>query len=279
MGVLTDKKIKQVLGRKIVIYPFDEEKCLTPLGYDLRIGYAVALNENVAQFKENEEIKIPPKTSVFIISKEHVWLSGKVVGTLHSIGGLAAQGLFLNCTTIDPNWAGQLTFLITNTSEHSVKLDINSRFVTMILHEASLCTENGPQAGPITVAEKYGNIYGEVFSQTLLKYLTSEKNIEVQKTFKKQVEKAKIDTRWFQPIKELFFAIVSTIPIWLKIILIFFLGIMIVFSTTVIFIWEDFAIFMRMQSTKIDGQTFASLLAAIVASIVAIIGLIKIKSK
>jgi len=281
MAILTDSGIEKFLDKKFVIHPFDKNTCLTPLGYDLRIGYAVALGKGneVIKYENNEEIVIPAKSSMFIISKEHIWLSGNIVGTLHSIGGLAAQGLLLNSTTIDPNWAGQLTCLITNPTKHSIKLDSNSRFITMILHQATSSTTNTPQAGPITVAKKYGNIYGEKFSQTLLEYFTSEENKHIQKVFNEKIDNALLQNNLYKYLRSKVLNLASALPNWLRFIFILVLILITFFCILLIPYWETITMQIGMQSKTLDGQTFIAIIAVVITSIMFIIGLFKAKQE
>lgn len=277
MSVFTDTSIKKNLNKKFVIYPYDEQACLTPLGYDLRIGYAVTLGENVISYQDNDEITIPAETSVFVISKEHIWFSGEIVGTLHSIGGLSAQGLHINSTTIDPNWSGQLTCLITNTTKNLIKLDVNSKFLTMILHQAKDSTESVPDANPIIVANKYGSIYGKEFSQSLLSYLTSEENRKLQSVFKQTVENAQLENKWFNFILKNIFSTLSIIPKWIKILLIIFLSIITLYCTLLIINWNYFSSIIGIKSAPMEAQIFAAMLAIIITSIIFMISLIKIQ--
>lgn len=275
MAIFTDKSINKYLDKKFVIYPFDEQKCLTPLGYDLRIGYAVVLSKKITNYQNEVEIVIPPQTSVFIITKEHIWLSGGVIGTIHAIGGLAAQGLFINSTTIDPNWAGQLTCLVTNTSDHSIKLDTDSKFITMILHEASQYTTNEPQAGPITVAKKYGDIYGHEFSQSLLAYLTSESNKSMAQIFKSKVETAQLQNNWHNYLLKKISNFFVSLPKTLRISFIAMLVMFTIFAILLIPYWTFMSAKFGLESTSLDGQTFAAIITLIATLILAIIGLFK----
>jgi len=207
MAVLTDQDIKSRLNKDFVIYPYDEAECLSPLGYDLKIGFYISLDASGSKLPENtsEKITIPPKTSLFIITKEFVWLSEYIVGTLHARGSLAAKGLFLNATTIDPNWSGQMTFLIFNSSDFPVELDKESRFVTMILHLVQTPTYNAPQTNPINVAKNHGKIYGENFASSLVSYITNNENQILRKNFETLIQKAKSPS----PSKMLWVGIVS----------------------------------------------------------------------
>ncbi|MFW9263515.1 dCTP deaminase domain-containing protein [Nostoc sp. CALU 546] len=195
MSILSDQDIKYLLNKEIVIYPYGED-CISPLGYDLRIGYAINLSDgHQSTVSEGTgKILIPARTSTFIITKEHVYLSRRIAGTLHARGSLAARGLYINSTTIDPNWGGQLTFLISNISDKPVELDVESRFVTLIFHRVNTPTLNGPITNPISVARQYGEIYGEYFANGLLSYLADSNNLTSKKSFEDLVQEAKKPT-------------------------------------------------------------------------------------
>lgn len=194
MSVITDILINKLMNKDFVIYPVSEGS-ITPLGYDLCVGCAINLvkedTETTQIYSKLEAVLIPPKSSCFIVTKEHVWLSGSVVGTLHSLGGFAAKGLIINSTTVDPNWKGQMTFLIYNSTISHVELKIGSPFITLILHRAEASTKNEPPNNPISVADNYGKLYGERFSSGLNSYLVSSENNSVKQIFEKYVDGAK----------------------------------------------------------------------------------------
>lgn len=157
--------------KKFVIEPFSENS-ISPLGYDLTIGFAIILDkENDNNFNKTNKVTIPPGKSALIITKEYVWLSGAVAGTLHARGSLAAKGLYLNSTTVDPNWYGQMTMLIFNSSQYSVELMKNDRFITMILHETKDFSAKNPGRRPIRIVSKFSDYYGARFSDLLNEYL------------------------------------------------------------------------------------------------------------
>ena len=195
MSILSDQDIKYLLNKEIVIYPYGEE-CISPLGYDLRIGYAVILasEHQGTVTPDSGRISIPAKTSFFIITKEHIFLSRRIAGTLHARGSLAARGLYINSTTVDPNWSGQMTFLIHNISEKPVDLDLESRFITLIFHQVNTPTLNTHSSNPISVAKQYGEIYGIHFANSLASYLTDSSNLLIKKKFDDSVQEARKPT-------------------------------------------------------------------------------------
>lgn len=154
MSVLTDIDIKRELGKNIVIQPISEES-ISPLGYDLRIGVVSLLHYPDRNPVQEGKIILPPAESIQILTKERVWLSPKIVGTLHSRGSFSALGLVLNSTTVDPNWKGQMTFLIYNSSHKEVEIAVESQFITLIFHYANTPTLTTPKTNPIRVADSH----------------------------------------------------------------------------------------------------------------------------
>lgn len=174
MSVYTAVSLSLHNGHHFVIHPFDEA-CVSPLGYDLRIGFCLLIDGGRAyEPPRGSEIVIPPGGSAFIITREHVWLSNRVVGTIHARGSLAARGLVLNSTTVDPNWDGQMTMLIHNLSPMGLTLARGDRFATLILHDTRHPTDATPGKNPYRVATDYGNAYGGDFAVALTSYITLE---------------------------------------------------------------------------------------------------------
>ena len=203
MSAFTDLDIKARQNFDFVIHPFDEEDGVTPIGYDLSIGCAVLLTGDddapsiSSTFGETdnstgESIEVQPNSSALIITKEHVWFSPSVLGTLHARGSLAASGLFVNSTTIDPNWKGQLTVLMRNTNSNPIKLRIGQKFLTLVFHQTLTGTTNEPSSDPVRVAKYYGEIYGRRLSDKILEFLVyDEINKKIKTDFDKLVIEAK----------------------------------------------------------------------------------------
>jgi deoxycytidine triphosphate deaminase len=170
MSIYTSASLSIHNGHHFVIHPYDEA-CASPLGYDLRIGLCVLIDGDRAYEPDGNKIEIPSKCSAFIITKEHVWLSDRVVGTIHARGSLAAKGLMLNSTTVDPNWRGQMTMLIHNLNSKPLILEKDERFSTMILHGVMHSTAATPGKNPLRVAHEYGNVYGKQFTGALSSFI------------------------------------------------------------------------------------------------------------
>lgn len=152
MGILTKTDIKKLVNRvSIAIVPLDSDK-ITPLGYDLTLGEIVTLESFADNSEINREIEkteseviIPPKSFNLVVCKERVWLSNKIVGTLHARGTLAAKGLLTNSTNVDPNWdGGQMIMSLVNVSSFPIILREDDPYITLVFHTARSETEAAP---------------------------------------------------------------------------------------------------------------------------------------
>ena len=151
MGLLTDTDIHLILisdkvwNRKndtLQIFPYEEE-CLTPIGYDLRIGneYSSALKAGVFSLKEGEKIIIEPDDTVLITTLETIGmpqdksLSGFIVSKVSKV----SNGLSHISTTVDPDWEGQLLIALHNHSINKVELEYGEPFCTVVFLENKSC--------------------------------------------------------------------------------------------------------------------------------------------
>lgn len=143
MSLLTDTDIKKILctdnvrvgKNKIHIYPYEEE-CLTPVGYDVRIGnrYVSAIDARLYDMNENDQVTIKPGDTVLITTLEKVDMPDdrSISAFITSKVSIVAKGLSHISTNIDPDWKGNLLIAIHNPSCGKVILN----------HGDSLCTLN-----------------------------------------------------------------------------------------------------------------------------------------
>ena len=195
MSSLSNVDLLHALGRDLVIFPVRDQS-VTPVGYDLRIGLAVTLSEPVKVPPHDHEFLIPASTSALIISKESVWLSGKILATLHSRGSFSAHGLIINSTTVDPNWSGQMTFLVHNSSTQDFKVQKDDPFITMVLHYVRTPTTDQPIGNPISVVKRYGALYGSEVGNAVNTYLNSPENLKDRRAYHSLVREATTPTFW-----------------------------------------------------------------------------------
>lgn len=131
MGYFSDKDIRKALNRDIVIEPFESD-CLTPIGYDFRIGDYVFSLENGLLAEIDGYYEFPPKSTIQVLTKESLWVSSRVAGTFHSKVSLVSKGMSHISTTLDPLWYGPLLITFRNNTDASIKMRPGDTFVTLL---------------------------------------------------------------------------------------------------------------------------------------------------
>jgi len=134
--MLSDADIRAEFGKGIVIEPF-EENCLTPVGYDLRVGkWGVSLkNKSETLIEKEGKISIGPNDTVVIETYESIRLSPNFSGTVHSmVTLLSAFGITHISTTIDPGSDGPLLVQFSNPRPIAMELAFQQPFCTVCFH-------------------------------------------------------------------------------------------------------------------------------------------------
>ena len=141
--LLTDTDIYEILQTDrnvsnkstLIIHPF-EERCLTPVGYDIRVGdnYQLLHEGIVHELSEGETISIPPGETVSIRSMEWVAMpeNGTISGLITSRVMLVASGATHISTTIDADWVGNLLISFTNNSKATIALPRGERMCSIV---------------------------------------------------------------------------------------------------------------------------------------------------
>lgn len=131
MSILSDLDIKKYLGKDIVIEPLVQDG-LTPVGYDFHVGNFVHSLES-GILKANDGVyMVPPKNTVRVLTRESLWVSGRIAGLFHSKVSLVSKGWSHIATTLDPNWYGPLLITLRNNTDQSMSLGLDSAFVTLV---------------------------------------------------------------------------------------------------------------------------------------------------
>lgn len=139
MGYYSDLDIRKALNKDIVIEPFFEDG-LTPIGYDFMVGdYVFSLEKGIIE-PENGVYLLPPQSTIQILTKESLWVSGRIAGTFHSKVSMVSKGISHISTTLDPNWYGPLLITIRNNMDSSIELNADQQFVTLIFAEVKTPT-------------------------------------------------------------------------------------------------------------------------------------------
>ena len=135
MSLLTDTDIRHLLNREIIIDPFTEDN-LTPVGYDLSVGdFVYSLHRGLLEVDpKTKKYEIAPGDVVLILSKEFVWVSGRIAGTFHSKVSMVSRGFSHIGTTLDPEWKGNLLISIANLSKECLELEPGQKYVTLVFY-------------------------------------------------------------------------------------------------------------------------------------------------
>jgi len=166
MSLLTDTDLAKLLSTDrdwtdkdtLHIYPY-EENCLTPVGYDVRVGkqYASAIDAKIYKLDENEPVIIIPGDTVLITTLENIEMpsSRKYSAFITSKVSKVSQGLSHISTNIDPDWRGNL-IAIHNPSHSSVTLKYGETFCTLnfIENKSASTKECGKEPGRTDVLLK-----------------------------------------------------------------------------------------------------------------------------
>ena len=131
--IFSDIDIRAAQGDTLIIEPF-EEKSVTAVGYDVSVGNFVYVLGQGLLTPQNGIYRIPSGATVQVLTKETLWLSSKLAGTVHSRVLLVSQGLAHISTTIDPSWVGPLLITTTNLSKIEFSLPEGGTFATIVFH-------------------------------------------------------------------------------------------------------------------------------------------------
>lgn len=152
MATLSDKDIRNELGRDIYIYPFHEGN-LKGASYNLTPSkLAWKLSNGTKIYNEQlNKIIIPAGETALIETCETIWISKKISGSYHSRVTQVSQGTGHIGTTLDPNYIGPSLLAIHNHSNSPVELiPEQSQFITLVFQYVR--TESS--------REQHGNSHG-----------------------------------------------------------------------------------------------------------------------
>ncbi|GAB6181753.1 hypothetical protein JCM14036_30720 [Desulfotomaculum defluvii] len=141
-GVLSDKQIKRLLGKKIFIYPFNEKK-LKGSTYNLTASIVARSRKNDGQLlliKENK-IMIPEGDTALIQTEESLFVSKDICGTYHSRVTLVSKGLSHIGTTLDPMYFGTSLIAIHNHTDKVQYIEVGESFVSLMFHKMPSSTK------------------------------------------------------------------------------------------------------------------------------------------
>lgn len=157
MTLLTNTDIRNILSSdpseedksKLIITPLDEN-CITPVGYDLRIGHRYVVNGEEKSLSENQELRISPRNIALINTLEEVFMpkNKTLSGMINSKVSLSCKGLSNISTTVDADWRGTLLIAVHNNSNKDISLKFGESFCTILFFENKSPAKEGKYAKP-----------------------------------------------------------------------------------------------------------------------------------
>lgn len=126
--MLNDIEIKNYIKNNLLISENYNEECLTPNGYDLRIGEIT--NENI---KKN--------TLFFTSSLEKLNLPDNIVASLYIKSKYSRKGIFSSFGFIDSGYKGNLTMTFYNFGDNII-LKKGYKFVQIVFYEINIPEKN-----------------------------------------------------------------------------------------------------------------------------------------
>jgi deoxycytidine triphosphate deaminase len=100
------------------------------VAYDFHVGERFQKPNDHNQYGLNGGITINPGTCILISTAESVTLPSDVFGVMCSRGSLAAKGLFVGNTKIDPTFSGTLNIPVFNASSNVIHMKQGDAFCT-----------------------------------------------------------------------------------------------------------------------------------------------------
>ncbi len=135
MKILTKTDITK-LNTKL-LDPFGGEPCLTPVGYDLRIGEKIWLlnSGEEIRLKQGKSVKIPPRERFAVESLEKLKMQDNMIAFIATRISLLWGGLTNLGTKIDPMFRDKLTLTFSNDSDTPMTLKHGQRICNVIFFE------------------------------------------------------------------------------------------------------------------------------------------------
>jgi len=205
MRVLTEEDIKRLKNK--LVDPFGGDTCLTPVGYDLRVGeriYFLSSGKKI-ELRKGKSVEIPPRERFAIESLEKVKMKENMFALIATRIRLLWEGLTSLGTKIDPMFQDKLTLIFSNDSDTPLTLEYGQRICNVVFFEY----ENPPKGieirtrpsfvtpppserieEPVKMGEirrKYGLGIASIIQYTRPRLLNHEKRLKGLEKFKTNI--------------------------------------------------------------------------------------------
>lgn len=144
--ILSDRKIKELLGTgELKVEPIEEYQ-IQPASVDLRLGYhflKVSENnvthldlENPPEYVsiERDEIILPPHSFILATTLEYIGLPNDLTAFVEGRSSIGRMGLFIqNAGWVDPGFEGEITLELFNANNLPIRLVAGRRICQLVL--------------------------------------------------------------------------------------------------------------------------------------------------
>lgn len=130
MPVIDDSNIQILCSKGLIISENFEETCLTPNGYDLRIG-EIKIGSSV----HTAEAEVPPGKHFLVSTLEYVNLPVNIMAEIWIRSSYARRGVIGSFGAVDAGFRGNLTLSFYNASDNHLKLAHGERIAQLVFHE------------------------------------------------------------------------------------------------------------------------------------------------
>ncbi len=132
--MLSIEDIYREIGKNIFIYPLDINN-FRDNSIDLTASEFAWTVDGKNIFDEQERtIKVPKHKTACILTKESIYVSGKIGGTYHSRVSLVKKGFGHIGTMLDPKYCGQSLITLHNTTNSELVLEEGERLVSLVFY-------------------------------------------------------------------------------------------------------------------------------------------------
>ncbi len=132
MPVIDDSSILALCSKGLIISENFQESCLTPNGYDLRIGDIRTGNSTYTT-----EVEVPPGRHFLVSTLEYLNLPAYIMAEIWIRSSYARMGVIGSFGAVDAGFRGNLTLSFYNASENRISLRRGDRIAQIVFHQMS----------------------------------------------------------------------------------------------------------------------------------------------